>query len=195
MKAKIINIINNNKDISPVKKAELIYGLNCTQSFLEKFMVLLLLALLFNTFKVFMLIMLFFTPLRIFGFGYHAKTNFQCWVFSLFLYFLIPIFINIIKMPTLIVGIGVILASIIIIIFAPASSIKKPLKNKIKNRKRKLIIVFICAIYSLVVIFIDGDNLKECILAALTFEALLVGPFLNKPSTFHRALLNDKNKV
>ncbi len=195
MKAKIIKIINGQKDISNVKKVELIYGLNCVCTFLEKFIILLLLAISFNTIKTFMLILFFFTPLRIFGFGYHAKSNFQCWIISLFLYFLIPIVINMIKIPILIIGIGAILTSTIIIVFAPASSMKKPLKNKMKNRKRKIILIFICVIYFILIVFTSNENLKECILAALVFEALLVSPLLSKLSIFNRTLLNNKNKV
>jgi len=195
MKEKILNTINNNDEIVKTKKEELKYGLECICSFLEKFVILLILSLLFKTTKVFMLIMLFFTPLRIFGFGYHAKNNFQCWLISLFLYSLIPILINIIKISTIVINIGAIFASIIILIFAPASSVKKPLKNKSKNKKRKSILFFTCLIYWVIIIFINNSNLKECILMALTFEALLVSPLLCKPPISNRTLLNNKSKV
>lgn len=184
MREKFINFIIKRsgikKDCSKTDLLKTEYSLKCLYTIMTKFSIILALSFVFNTFKEFLLLIGIFTPLRMFGFGFHAKNNFQCWIISLIMYCAFPLLIKYINVPYIIITFSAILSVIVIIIYSPAETIKRPLVNKDKNKKRKIIITVICFIYLGVIALTNKDYLKETVSISLLFQASLVNPITYK---------------
>ena len=92
MKKKVINklltIIINNKECSEKDLKVYSYGLEGLYNLFTKTFVILIVTLLLNTAKEFGLILLFYAPLRTFGFGIHAESSIKSWIATLTIYIL-----------------------------------------------------------------------------------------------------------
>ena len=180
VRKKIISFIlkknSYNKEYSKIELNVIKYKMECLYTFLTKFILLLLLTTIFKIQDVFLLLVLLMWPLRAFGFGFHSNTNKGCWITTTIMYFIIPIIIKFVAIPfNLMLIFGVLFLSSIIL-FAPAGTNKKPLLNKNKNFKRKIIISVICLIYFWLIIIIKNSELKELIFVAISYQSFLVNP-------------------
>lgn len=179
MKDKVVNKImlrikNNNSKLSETKLEEIRYGLLGLYSLTTKFIVILMLALLFNMLKEFILFLIFYGILRSVGFGTHAKSNIQCWISSIVLLLGIPyLFINI----DLTNSVKIILWFISILIFltfCPADTENRPIINKKLKIKYKISIIIISFIYLFIII--KFKNISNLIIASMILEAFLASP-------------------
>ena len=120
MKDKFLNYsiskIKSKNNFDDIKIAELRYGLEAFYMLFTKMGVIILINLVLGLTKELILFLIFFTPLRGFGFGFHAKTNFQCWLISLPLFIIIPYLIHYMDM-NFITTIIITIFSIFIILF------------------------------------------------------------------------------
>ena len=115
------------------KVDEIMYGIEGIYLTITKTIVILIIALLLNFLKEIIILLLLFNIIRYFSFGFHAEKSSECLVLSMFNFLLVPyiflklntsLFVNLI-----ICGICLVL----LLIFAPADTPKRPLKNKKKS--------------------------------------------------------------
>ncbi len=178
MKEKVVNNvmvrINNNYDFDDIKLEEIKYGLYGIYSLVTKISVVIIISYILNFGNNFLLFLLFYCLLRCFGFGTHAKTNFQCWCFTTILlisfpYIFLKLNINLFEKN--------ILWSIFfinLIIFCPADTEKRPMINKKRKIIFKLIIFNICIIYLFLIN--KFSNISSIVLSSMALESLLVNP-------------------
>ena len=170
-----INLIKKNKECDNIEIKKLKYGLEGLYSFVTKFTIILLINVFLGTTIEFILFHFSYAILRAFAFGLHAKTNVGCWIVSTIIYVIIPQIIKYILIDkTLLLIIGII-ASIVIAIFAPADTKKRPLKNKNKREQDKIIAISICVIYLILIYYANG-YLTNCLTYSLLFESIMVNP-------------------
>ena len=133
------NIRDNNKNLDTIKLDEIKYGLLGLYSIITKTIVIVILAIILNIFKEFILFLMFYSILRSVGFGTHAKSNIMCWVTSTLLLIGLPyVFMLItIKLSTKVIIWSI--CFIIYIIFCPADTEKRPMINKKRKLKFKII--------------------------------------------------------
>lgn len=170
----LFRIKANNKNLDDIKLEEIRYGLQAMYTLITKTTVIFILALLFNVFTELIIFFFFYTFLRSVGYGAHANSNIQCWIFSTLLLLGIPILFSYI---TLNMSIKIILWSIFFInflIFAPAETRKKPMVNKKRKLKLKILILIISLVYLLLII--NFSNISNMILGAMLLESFLVNP-------------------
>lgn len=89
-----------------------------------------------------LLFTLFYTPLRSFAGGIHAKTQFRCFIFSLIMLFLIALVNKYIFIPNYISYIALIFSFITVMLLSPVETPNKPLdkmEKKVYGRKVKTI--------------------------------------------------------
>lgn len=179
MREKIVDyfmrsIKNNNKDLSKVKLEEIRYGLLGLYSMITKTIVIVILALILGVFKEFILFLIFYSILRSVGYGTHAKSNIMCWISSTLLLIGLP---YIFMLITINLSTKIILWSICFIsyiIFCPADTEKRPMINKKRKLKFKLLIIFISLIY--LVLIINYSLISNYIIAAMILQAFLSSP-------------------
>lgn len=184
MKEVIINNvmlnIKKNKNFNDTKLLEIKYGLESLYLTISKISVLYLISLLFNTYKELSLIFLFYSILRLTGFGIHAKNTKQCWLLSILIYVPFPYLLKIIYIPKVINIILSFIGMILLFIYSPSDTEKRPLINKKKRTIYKLITTFTSMIYLLLNIFIKDNILSNIITFSILLEVIMILPISYK---------------
>ena len=190
-----MNLIKEKNNYSDIKLAELKYGLEAFYMLSTKLLVIFLLAIIFGLFKELLLFMLFYTPLRGLGFGFHANSSIECWLISLPAFIIIPFLAKTISIPLYIIHIVIILSIISFLFFAPADSHKKPLVNTKKRLINKTIIVINGLIYLFLTIFIKNSLITNTLMFATLWQAICVNPLIyklfNQPFNNYKTYLKE----
>lgn len=184
MKKKVVNklltIITNNKECSEKDIKVYSYGLEALYNLFTKTFVILIITLLLNTAKEFGLILLFYVPLRTFGFGLHAESSLKCWVATLTIY----VFGSLLVKEIIIVNEVALLiwtfAFISFLLWAPADTPKRPLIREKQRKKQKIKVCIITIIYLLLILFINSNTLINAISFSLLVQMICVNPITYK---------------
>ena len=184
MRSKIINSImeqikkyNNFDDI---KLQEIKYGLETIYLTIVKTIIFILLAILLKTIKELLLFMLFYGIIRLTGFGVHAKKSLHCWISSILIFVIIPILIKYVTLNNYVIYLISIVSIIILAIYAPADTPKRPLINKKKRIIYKVLTILISLGYLITIVLIKNKIIINTLLYSLLLECFLVTPFIYK---------------
>lgn len=184
MKEVIINNImlniKNNKDYTDQKLNEIKYGLEALYLTTTKIAVIYIIAIILNSYKELTLIFLLYGTLRLTGFGIHAKSSKECWVSSLLIFVPIPYLLKFIFIPKYINIILSIIGTILLLIYSPADTEKRPLIHKKKRIMYKIITTTISTIYTILNIVINNNILSNIITFSILLEAIIVLPISYK---------------
>lgn len=184
MKEKFINssisFISKYEECDDLKVKKLKYGLEGIYNLLVKLVVVLLIAILTNTIKETALLILFYAGIRTFSFGWHAKSSLGCWVSSLLVYIIIPVFLINKPIPNYIGYIILGIALISMILWAPADTPKRPLIRKNQRLKAKIISIIIVLLYSILYFAVNISTIKNVIIYALLIQTILINPLTYK---------------
>ena len=153
------------------------YTLESLYSFFTKSIVMLLLAILFGTFKITFVLLCFYSILRGFTFGIHATKNLYCWLISISIYVICPLLIKIFQFPTYFIYTIFLLGILAILLWAPADTKARPLINKRKRVFNKLISLFIAIGFIVVAFLLNKQNLKEIVSFVLLLNLICTCPF------------------
>lgn len=174
-------------------KEKVIYGLHGLFSFITKLVMLISINLLTGCLIEFSLLMIFYFIIRRYGFGLHAKSNGECWIWTLLMFSFVPLILRHYELnricSLLLMGIG----DVGLIVYAPADTSKRPLLNKKKRLIAKLKVIFISLLYSIYIIF-NNDLIAKCLLWSIIFEATMVNPityFLDRQKFNNYKLFKD----
>ena len=143
MKKKILNnCIKNIKINKPELNEEQIeiieYGLESIYLTITKIVVIVLLSIVLNIFKETILMILFYNIIRLFAFGLHTKNSTACLFTSISLFIFgafLAIYLKISIITKIILSV---ISLILIIIYAPADTEKRPLINEKKRKKLQI---------------------------------------------------------
>lgn len=184
MKNKIINSIMDQikkyNNFDDIKLQEIKYGLETVYLTIIKTIVFILIAILLNTIKALLLFMLFYGILRLTGFGVHAKKSIHCWTSSILIFVIIPILIKYLTINNYIIYIISIITIIILGIYAPADTPKRPLINKKKRIIYKVLTTIIATGYLIAIILLNNNLIINTLFYSLVLESFLVTPFIYK---------------
>lgn len=184
MKEKFINssisFISKYEECDDLKMKKLKYGLEGIYNLLVKLVVILLIAILTNTIAKTALLILFYAGIRTFSFGWHAKSSLGCWISSLLVYIIIPVFLINIPIKDLIGYIILGISLISMILWAPADTPKRPLIRKRQRLKAKIISIIIVILYSIMYLAINISIIKNVIIYALLIQTILINPLTYK---------------
>lgn len=171
----MFRIIDSNKSISKVKIEEIKYGLYGLYGLITKSLVIFLIAFILNIYKEFLIFIFFYGILRSVGYGCHAKTNAQCWIFSTVFLLGIPYLFSNINLSFNIKIVFWIILFINLTIFCPADTEKRPMISKKRKLKFKISIILISILY-LFIIKYNLFSLSNMIIASMFLEGILVNP-------------------
>lgn len=169
-------ISNYNPNLSNKELDKIRYGLEGIYLTLTKLIVISILAYFIGIFKEYVLLLLTFNGMRLFGFGVHAKKSSHCLVSSTLFFLIFPIICKIIVIPKLIKIIVSIPLILLIIIFAPADTEKRPLKNKKKRIIYKILSTTIAVIYITLSFVIKDNTISNCFIFAVVIQIIIILP-------------------
>lgn len=173
---KSINFISQYKEYSEEELEKINYGLEGLYLTITKLVIIALLSIILNIFKEVMIILVLFNIIRYFGFGIHARKSSECLLSSIFCFIILPYFLLNIKLDNitnLIIGI---ICIINFLLFAPADTVKRPLKNKKKRMIRKTLTTITGIIFIAISMIFEGSSISTLFIASVIIEVIMINP-------------------
>lgn len=185
MKKKILNALmssikKNKPDLNDEQLEIIEYGLEGLYLTTIKIIIIILLSIILNIFKETILIILFYNIPRFTTFGMHAKDSKSCLITSLLLFIggtYLAIYTNITLSIKIILSV---ICLILIIIYAPADTEKRPLINPKKRKKFKILSIIICIILTILIIYFNNNYISNFMVIGLVECTIMILPITYK---------------
>lgn len=172
----ILNFLKKQSDYSESDLIKIRYGLEGIYLTITKLLVIFIVALLLGIFKEVIICLLLFNLIRYFSFGFHAEKSYECLILSLLNFIAIPyLFLNFNRALVLDIIIGFV-CLLILLIYAPADTVKRPLRDIKKRLFRKFSTLLIGIIYFVLLIMFNNNYLSDLLLSVLVVDAIIVNP-------------------
>lgn len=181
MKKLIINkcmelVTTYNKDLSQRDIDKIKYGLEGLYLTITKLIFIIIVSIILGIWKETLLLILIFNGIRLTAFGVHAKRSIDCLISSTLFFILFPILCIKLTIPLIIKVILFIPLTVLIGIFAPADTEKRPLINKKKRKIYKMLSIMISIIYMTIAIVIKNNILSNCFIFAIVIQIIIMLP-------------------
>ena len=190
-----MKLLKEKNNYNETKLAELRYGLEAFYMLSTKMLVIFALAIALGLFKELMLFMIFYTPLRGLGFGFHTNSSLECWIISVPCFIIIPFLAKTLSIPLYLIHIIILFSIVSFLFFAPADSYKKPLINTKKRLMNKSILIVIGLVYLFLTLFIKNNLIINTLMFASLWQAVCVNPLLyklfNQPFNNYKTYLKE----
>ena len=173
-------ITDYNKNLSIKEIDTMRYGLEGLYLTITKLIIIFIISLILGIFKEVLLLILIFNGIRLTSFGVHAKRSIDCLISSILFFLIFPILCIKLTIPLLIKQILFIPLVLLIGIFAPADTEKRPLKNKNKRTIYKILSIIISIIYMTLSLVIKDNTLSNCFIFALIIQIIVMLPITYK---------------
>lgn len=185
MKKLIINkcmelVTTYNKDLSQRDIDKIKYGLEGLYLTITKLIFIIIVSIILGIWKETLLLILIFNGIRLTAFGVHAKRSIDCLVSSTLFFILFPIICIKLTIPLIVKVILFIPLTVLIGIFAPADTEKRPLINKKKRKNYKMLSIMISIIYMTIAIVIKDNTLSNCFIFAIVIQIIIMLPITYK---------------
>lgn len=184
MKDLLINSVMNNItrycNYDDIKLKEIKYGLTSLYLNLTKLVVIFSLSYLLGYIKTLLLLMSFYSILRLTAFGVHAKKSSHCWVASTIIFIILPIVCEKITMSIYIKIAITLICLPLICIYAPADTEKRPLIHKKKRCIYKIASIIISILYIFLIFYVKDTILNNTIIFGLILATFAILPITYK---------------
>ena len=185
MKKLIINkcmelVTTYNKDLSQRDIDKIKYGLEGLYLTITKLIFIIIISIILGIWKETLLLILIFNGIRLTAFGVHAKRSIDCLISSTLFFILFPIICIKLSIPLIVKVILFIPLTVLIGIFAPADTEKRPLINKKKRKIYKMLSIMISIIYMTIAIVIKDNTLSNCFIFAIVIQIIIMLPITYK---------------
>lgn len=163
-----------------LKLKKLRYGLEGLYSLIIKLVMVLLLAIGLKTLKETCLILLFYTGLRTFSGGLHAKSNKSCWFLTITIYNVIPLLIKNFNISNIIGYIILGIGMVGMLLWAPADTPKKPFIRKKVRVRNKILVLLVMSVYGIIFLIFNSNIIKNSLIYAVLVQSILINPITYK---------------
>lgn len=185
MKDKLINNSLNKirlkyPEFTNTKLEEIKYGIESLYLTITKMIILIILSIIFNIKKEFIIFLLLYNGIRIFAFGLHAKKSSWCLISSIIFFIVLPIILKFIIINKFVISI---LGSILLINYykySPADTRKRPIVSVKIRLKYKYLSCIIAIIYLYIALIINNIYISNLLFSAVLLEGLLINPYIYK---------------
>lgn len=167
-------------DYDDIKIEELRYGLEGLYLSISKLIVISIITLFLGIFKKMITLLIFFNVIRSVSFGLHAKNSMVCLITSSIVFIGCPILCKIIVISDFIKLFIAIPTIILITLFSPADTEKRPIISKKRRNIYKTLSFIISVIYMVLCIYIKDNFISNAIICALLIQLFLVNPLSYK---------------
>ena len=176
-----LNTIRENRsDINEIKLDEIRYGLEAIYITVTKTIVIFSLALIFNIFREMLLLLIFFNILRTTGFGLHASKGWICLLSSSLIFIILPFFSKLFTIPIYIKSLLGVIAIILIYVYTPADTIKRPIISKKRREIYNFVTTISCILLTFISIIVKDNTISNLIIFGIYIEVVLVLPLTYK---------------
>lgn len=187
-----LNYINSKLTFDDRKKKMIKYGLECIYTMITKSTAIIILSIIINTFYETLFLIIFYTFIRMFGFGIHATSNIKCWIVSVSTYSILPLIIRYVGINQIVVISCEMIAFLGLLLWTPADTKKRPLIHKDKRLKDKILVLsiaFIYIIYSLFYLNIFSKAMMFGMLIELVCTCPLTYIIFNQPYNNYKKMV------
>lgn len=176
-----VNIIASNYDFDDIRLEEISYGLETLYLTVTKLVVIFGLAYLLGILKEVVLLLLCYNLIRSTAYGLHASKSIYCLISSITLFIGGVYLSKYIATIPLVIKIVLCTISIILLLkYAPADTVKRPLINA---KKRKILKVKSCIkgiVYLILIVYFKDSVVSGYLLCGLVEAILMIHPFVYK---------------
>ena len=176
----IIKYINNNTSFTNEDIEKIKYGVESLYLNISKIIIILVIALFLGIIYNCLLFLLLFNNLRLFGYGVHADKSSQCWISSIIFFVGIPYISNYIYFENVITLLIAAVCFILLYIYAPADTLRRPLINKKKIMMLKGALLFVVSLYLILIRIYENNIISNLLILSIVLETILVCPFTYK---------------
>ena len=185
MKKLIINkcmelVTTYNKDLSQRDIDKIKYGLESLYLTITKLIFIIIVSIILGIWKETLLLIIIFNVIRLISFGVNTKRSIDCLISSTLFFILCPIICIKLTIPLIVKIILFIPLTVLIGIFAPADTEKRPLINKKKRKIYKILSIIISIIYMTIAIVIKDNTLSNCFIFAIVIQIIIMLPITYK---------------
>ena len=175
-----MNIIKKSTNYDDIKLEEIKYGLTGIYLTLSKFIIVLLLSFILNITKQTLILLFFFNIIRLTSFGIHAKKSWMCLVSSITFFIGIPLIIKLFKINLIIKIILGIINIVLIYMYSPADTKKRPIVSPKRRKVYKYLSTLIAIIFVILSLIINNYYIQNSLIFALIIQNILISPLTYK---------------
>ncbi len=180
LKALMSNIKKNKPDLNEEQLEIIEYGLEGLYLTIIKIIIILLLAIVLDILKETVLMIIFYNVTRFFTFGLHAKTSTACLITSLLLFIGGTYLATYLQIPLIVKIILSVICLILICIYAPADTEKRPLINPKKRKRFKIQSIIISIIMGTLIIYLNDSYISNFMVIGQLEAVIMILPITYK---------------
>ena len=178
MRKKILSSFENwlkkSGNYNNVKIEEIIYGVEAIYVLVTRTILFLIINIFLGTLKEFFLFLFFYSIIRSFSYGFHAKSSFVCIILSSFGFVLVPYLSKFVVFSLEFKIFFLIISLISFILWSPADTENKPIVSKALRLKLKIASIIVLLLYSIIIIKFDSSLL----LLILILQSIFISPII-----------------
>ena len=158
------------------KLDEIMYGIEGIYLTITKTIIIFSLAFILGIAKELLFLLITFNIIRLFAFGIHAGSSTTCLIFSSILFLGSAFLCKHLVIDKNIILITYFIIFILICLFSPADTVKRPLIKKKKRIRWKILSIFTVLIYFSITLLINNNLMINSLLFGLLIECILINP-------------------
>ena len=194
MKKKFLNssisLIQNNGNYTEEQLEVISYGLEGIYLTFTKMIILFGLSYVFGIFKEFLLLLVSYNIIRSQAFGIHATKSIYCLISSIILFIVGAFICKYVTLPFWFIISSAFICDICLLLFAPADTYKRPIVNKKKRKRFKLLSFCLGIVYTIFIIFFNDYFFVNYLVIGMIEAVLMILPISYK--IFHLSYNNYK---
>lgn len=196
MKKRFLNSIRNSikkqyPNYSNDKIDEIMYGVEGIYLTITKTIIIFALAFLFKIAKELLFLLIAFNFIRLFAFGMHANNSIACLIFSSLMFIGGAFICKYVTISKPVLYALYLFSLIIISIYSPADTVKRPLIKKKKRIRFKILSIITVIVFATISLFIKDNQIINYLIIGLLIECILISPITYK--IFKMPYKNYKN--
>lgn len=177
---KCIAYIKSKTNYNDTKLKEIEYGLASIYLVITKMIIILILAIILDLFKEFLIYMIIYNIIRMPSFGLHATKSWICLISSIIIFIGIPYLCIFLSMPLYLKIIICILGICFMFKNAPADTKKRPIINKKRRKTYKFISTMLAILFSILSLIIKNNFISNCLIFSLILQNFMISPTIYK---------------
>lgn len=159
---------------------EIMYGVEGIYLTITKTIIIFALAFILGIAKELLFLLLAFNFIRLFAFGMHANNSITCLIFSSSLFLGGALLCKYINFNDIFLYLLYFISFIIICLYAPADTVKRPLIKRKKRIRFKILSIITVLLYFLITLFIKNTLVINVMIIGLIIECILIVPITYK---------------
>lgn len=162
-------------------KLEIIeYGLESLYLTLTKTIIIIVLSIILGIFKKTLLLLLLYNIIRFSAFGLHASKSYQCLIMSLTMFVGAVYFCEYINLSLEIKSIISLICILLMALYAPADTEKRPLINNKKRKKYKILSIISSMIFAILIVIFNEKTISNYFFIGLLEATIVILPISYK---------------